>query len=277
MSDLKFVPGQAVNVRHAMRVGAFRVAEYRLRNMAKWWDAIIAFGIGNPVLYLVSVGIGIGALVDHSTGGHGIGGVSYLQFVAPALLASAAMQGMSDEVTFPVLEGFTWSKYFFAIGGTVISPKQIVNGIYLAAFVRGIWTVLTYGLILLAFQAIPLASFFPLILSSLLAGCGWTAVMMAVSSHIKDDDGFFAIIGRFVIAPMFLFSGTFYPLSQMPIYLQWIGWISPLWHSTDVGRVLTIGQPTDPWLMVVHFAYFVAMFFGGFAFTYPVFARRLAE
>jgi lipooligosaccharide transport system permease protein len=115
------------------------------------------------------------------------------------------------------------------------------------------------------------------VLSSLLAGFGFGAVMLAVIARVKKDDGVFALISRFVIAPMFLFSGTFYPLSGMPIYHQWVGWISPLWHATDVGRVLTLGQPTEPLLMVVHFAYFVAMLIGGLALSYPPFEKRLYE
>jgi lipooligosaccharide transport system permease protein len=277
MTDLRFTPGQAVDAKRAMRLGAFRVAEYRLKNMLKWWDAILAFGLGNPILYLVSIGIGIGSLVDKSTGGHALGGVSYLQFVAPALLASAAIQGVMDEVTFPVFAGFMWEKFFFAIAATAVSAKQIANGVFLAACVRGLLQVFMYGIVLMLFGAIPPASFLPLVLSSLLAGFGFGAVMLAVMARIKKDDGVFAIISRFIIAPMFLFSGTFYPLSGMPIYLQWVGWISPLWHATDVGRVLTIGEPIAPWLMVVHFAYFVAMLIGGLALTYPPFKARLAE
>lgn len=277
MSDLRFVPGQAVDAKRAIRLGAFRVAEYRLKNMLKWWDAILAFGLGNPILYLVSIGIGIGSLVDKSTGGHAFGGASYLQFVAPALLASAAIQGVMDEVTFPVFAGFMWEKFFFAISATAVSSRQIANGVFLAACIRGVLQVVMYGIVLILFGAIPVASFFPLIFSSLLAGFGFGAVMLAVMARIKKDDGVFALISRFVIAPMFLFSGTFYPLSGMPIYLQWIGWISPLWHSTDVGRVLTLGQPIEPWLMVVHFAYFVAMLVGGLALSYGPFQKRLSE
>jgi len=277
MTDLRFVPGQAVDVKRAMRLGAFRVAEYRIKNMLKWWDAIVAFGLGNPILYLVSIGIGIGSLVDKSTGGHALGGVSYLQFVAPALLATAAIQGVMDETTFPVFSGFMWEKHFFAISATAVTARQIANGIFLAACLRGIIQVVLYGVVLILFGAIPIASFVPLVLSSLLAGFGFGAVMLAVIARVKKDDGVFALISRFVIAPMFLFSGTFYPLSGMPIYLQWVGWISPLWHATDVGRVLTIGQPIEPWLMAVHFAYFVAMLIGGLALTYPTFEKRLYE
>ncbi|MEN9747636.1 MAG: hypothetical protein RLZZ603_328 [Actinomycetota bacterium] len=277
MSDLRFTPGQVVEVSRAIRGGAWRVAEYRLRNMLHWWAAIVSFGLGNPVLYLVSVGIGIGGLINHASGGHLLGGVPYLQFVAPALLASAAIQGVMDEVTFPVMEGFTWEKYFFAINATSVSARQIANGVLLAAVIRGVWTVVMYGLILLLFGAIPVASLLPLMASSLIAGIAWAAAIMAVSANLKNDDGVFAIIGRFVIAPMFLFSGTFYPAELMPIYVRWIAWISPLWHSTQLGRQYTIGLAEPVWLTLVHYLYFAVMFAVSIVIVYRAFVRRLGE
>jgi len=277
MSDLRFTPGAVVDAQRAIRGGSWRVAEYRLRNMMHWWAAIISFGLGNPVLYLVSVGIGIGGLVDKASGGHLLGGVPYLQFVAPALLASAAIQGVMDEVTFPVMEGFTWEKYFFAINATSVSARQICNGVMIAAFARGVWTVVMYGVILVLFGAIPLGSLFPLMLSSLIGGIAWAAVIMSVSANLKNDDGVFAIIGRFVIAPMFLFSGTFYPINLMPIYLQWIGWISPLWHATQLGRDYTIGEAEPTWLVTVHYLYFAALLVTGMLIGYRAFVRRLGE
>jgi lipooligosaccharide transport system permease protein len=277
MSDLKFVPGQQIDVARAIRGGSWRVAEYRLRNMFHWWAAIVSFGLGNPVLYLVSIGIGIGGLVNQGSGGQLLGGVSYLEFVAPAMLASAAIQGVMDEVTFPVMEGFNWEKYFFAINSTSINAVQIANGVMIAAILRGVWTVLMYGGILLLFGAIPPSSLVPLMASSLLAGVAWAAAIMAVSANLKNDDGVFAIIGRFIIAPMFLFSGTFYPINLMPIYLQWIGWISPLWHATQLGRIYTIGIVEPAWLQATHYAYFIVMFVVSMALIYRIFKRRLSE
>lgn len=277
MTDLRFVPGQVVDASQAIRWGSFRVAEYRIKNALKWWSAIVSLGIGNPVLYLISIGLGIGALIDKNTGGHGIDGVSYLQFVAPALIASSAIQGIMEEVTFPVMDGFTWNKLFYAMAATSVNPRQIANGIMLAAVARAIFTTGAYALILLIFGAIPVSSLVPLFLTSVLAGSAWAAAILAVACRIKRDDGIFAVINRFIVAPMFLFSGTFYPLNQLPIYLQWIGWISPLWHATDAGRVLTISAPTTPTVMLVHFAYFACMLVGGMLLVYPVFERRLSE
>jgi lipooligosaccharide transport system permease protein len=277
MSDLKFRPGAAVDPKRAVRFGALRVAEYRFYSMSKWLGAIFAYGLGNPVLYLISVGLGIGALVDANTGGQGILGVSYLQFVAPALLAAAAIQGVMDEVTFPTMDGFVWDKLFYAINATSVSAVQIANGVMIVALGRGLFTVLMYLGVLLLFGAVPLSSALPLIFTSMLAAWGWAALMLAITARLEKDEGYFAIIGRFVIAPMFLFSGTFYPLELMPIYLQPLGWLSPLWHSTELGRTLSYGAEMEPGMFLIHLGYLAVMGVIGMALTYPKFVSRLAK
>lgn len=277
MAELKFAPGQAVDPKKAIKWGALRVAEYRFYSMSKWLGAVVAFGLGNPILFLLSVGLGIGALVDANSGGGGVLGVSYLQFVAPALLASAAIQGVMDEVTFPTLDGFVWDKLFFAINATSVSARQIADGVMIVALGRGLFTTVMYLAVLLLFGAVPLSSVLPLLFTSMLAGWGWAALMMAITARLEKDEGYFAVIGRFVVAPMFLFSGTFYPLELMPIYLQPIGWVSPLWHATELGRTLSYGVEMEWQMFLVHIGYLSIMGIVGMLLTYPKFKERLAR
>jgi lipooligosaccharide transport system permease protein len=252
------------------------VTEARMRNMLKWWASILSFGLGNPVLYLFSVGIGIGALVDANGGSSQLGGVSYLTFLAPALLASAAIQAYQDETSFPIMEGFLWDKSFFAMNATPITGRDIINGIMASAMIRTVVTVGIYEAVLLAFGAITLDVVLPMFISAILAGAAFGAVMMAVTCYVKEDDGFFAIVGRFIIAPMMMFSGTFYPLESMPIYLQWVGWISPLWHGTDLGRVISYGSPQQGWITIAHWLYLALWLVVGLKFGYRKMAMRLA-
>jgi lipooligosaccharide transport system permease protein len=277
MADLKFSPGSVVDEKRAVRFGAWRVAEYRFYSMSKWMGAVLANGLGNPILYLISVGLGIGALVDSNSGGQGLGGVSYLMFVAPALLAAAAIQGVMDEVTFPTMDGFVWDKLFFAINSTSVSSRQIADGVMIVALTRGLFTSGIYLAILVAFGAVPLSSVLGLMASSMLAAWGWSSIMLAVTARLERDEGYFAIIARFIVAPMFLFSGTFYPLDQMPVFLQPIGWVSPLWHATELGRNLSYGMEVDPIMFWVHIGYLALLGIVGMALTYPKFAERLAR
>jgi lipooligosaccharide transport system permease protein len=265
-----------VDVARARNLAWLHVAEARIRGMLKWWTSIAAFSLGNPVLYLFSVGIGIGALVDANGGSSQLGGVSYLTFLAPALLASAALASFQEEMSFPIMEGFEWDKSFFAMNSTPINGRDIVNGIVTSSLVKTVVTVGIYEAVLLGFGAIDLGVALPMFFSALFTGIAFGAVMMAVTSYIKNDDGFFAIIGRFVIAPMVMFSGTYYPLESMPFYLQWVGWISPLWHGTDLGRVISYGSPQQGWIVISHWIYLTIWIVVGLGLAYRQVSKRLA-
>ena len=252
------------------------VAEYRLRNMSKWLGAIVAFGLGNPVLYLLSVGIGIGALVDSTSGADNPIGVPYLTFLAPALLATAAIQAAMDETTFPTMQGFLWDKSFFAMISTQLMARDLVGGIMIASSIRCSFNTLIYAGVLVLFGAIPLTSVPVLVFAAIFAGISFAGVMLAVTSFVKQDDGFYAIVGRFVLTPMFMFSGTFYPLESLPIYLQWVGWISPVWHATNLGRNLSYGLEVAPWLLAVHVIFMGALLVVAMVVATRKFASRLS-
>ena len=259
------------------RRGALFVAEYRLRNMWKWRGAIIAFGLGNPVLYLASVGLGVGLLVDANSPTGGVDGVPYLVFIAPALLATAAIQGGMDEVTFPTLSGFIWNRLFYAMRATSLTGGQIADGVLIAAMIRVLFTTVVYWLVLWAFGAVAWDSALSLIPVSTFAGVCWAALMLAVTANVTDDGGFLALAGRVVIMPMFLFSGTFYPLAALPLAVRWIGWISPLWHATELGRWLSYGMPLPAWRIVVSVTYLLAMGIAGVVVARRRFEARLTR
>jgi len=258
------------------RFGALYAAEYRIRNMLKWWQAMVAYGIGNPLLYLTSIGIGVGTLIDHHAHGAGPDGVRYLTFIAPALLATAALQSTMDEVTFPVVHGFEWRKVFFAMHAAGLTGKQIARGVMISAVLRTVFTVGVYWLILWFFDSFDSLRALWLLPIDIYLGACFGAVLMAVSAYMKEDDGWFAIIGRFVIAPMFLFSGTFYSLSTLPLTVRWVGWISPLWHATEVGRYFSYDHPISSTMLFVHFGYLTILGIAGLLVANRKFALRLA-
>lgn len=259
------------------RRGALFVAEYRLRNMWKWRGAIIAFGLGNPVLYLASVGLGVGMLVDANSSSGGVDGVPYLVFIAPALLATAAIQGGMDEVMFPTLAGFIWDKLFYAMRATSLTGAQIAEGVLLAAAARVLFTTVVYWLVLWAFGAVTWGTAASLIFVSTFAGIAWGAVMLAVTANVTDEGGFLSLVGRVVIMPMFLFSGTFYPLTSLPLAVQWIGWISPLWHATELGRWLSYGMPLPAWRIALSVGYLLALAIAGTVIARRRFEARLTK
>jgi lipooligosaccharide transport system permease protein len=257
------------------RWGAFYVAEHRVRAMAAYKGTIIATGIGNPVVYLFALGVGLATLVDQNIGEQGAASVSYLTFVAPALLASAAVTIATEEFSYPILGAFKWNPTFFAINASPISPRQIVDGQMLSVLVRMVPSCIVYFLFMMLFGAVPFPTGWLSILASVFTGMAVGAVLMSYVATLQTDSGQIALLMRFGLTPMFLFSGTFFPLSQLPLYLQWIGWISPLWHGTELGRVFSYGAAEPIWLTLAHVLYLGAWFAFGWLASRRVTAGRL--
>lgn len=252
------------------RYGAWYAAEHRIRAMRAFALTLIVLMFGNPLLYLLSLGLGLATLVAAD-----VDGVSYLVFVAPALLAGAAFMGGAEESTYPVLVGFKFNPIFFAMAASPIAPRQIANGIFIGTAVRVIPTVIVYYAIMLLFNAVPSPLGAVTIVTASLLGMATATLVTWYTSTVVDDKGQMAVIMRFIIMPLFLFSGTFFPLSQLPIFLQWIGWLSPLWHGAQLGRVLSYGMAEPIWLTVSHVVYLVLLLIIGWRGTHRVVERRL--
>ncbi|MFM8672429.1 MAG: ABC transporter permease [Candidatus Nanopelagicus sp.] len=260
--------------RKVSQIGFKYVVEARVLNMIKWTRIIIFVAISNPILYLLSIGIGVGSLIDSKDG---LGGVEYLTFLAPALLATAAIQGMLDEVIFPTFEGFKWVKNFFAMNSTSLTGTDIAGGVFVAALLRTTFTVVIYWIALYFFGVLDSPTAWLAIPAAIFAGASFGALIMALAARAKNEDVFMLITGRFIVMPMFLFSGTFYPLELMPTFLQWIGWISPLWHATDLGRFLTYGHQISTTTLIFHLIYILALLIVGLYFAFSNYTKRLAK
>jgi len=252
--------------------GAWYVAEHKIRQMRGYLSTTIATAFGTPVLYLFAFGVGLATLITADVGP--VPGVSYLQFVAPALLASAAVLVAMEEYTFGILLGLKWNLTFVGMNASPITPRQIVDGIMIFVAIRMLITTIIYYLIMLAFGAVSTPESALTIAAGLLGGFAFAPVA-AYSATIEEDRGQFAIVQRVIILPLTLFSGTVFPLTQLPIFLQWIGWLSPLWHASELGRQFVYG-PTEPiWLTVGHVLYLVALGLIGWQLCVRFVTRRL--
>ena len=262
-----------VSAAKAKRFGSWYVAEYYLRSMRRYGDVILADAVGSPLMYILAMGIGLGSLLTGN--GTLFDGVPYLVFIAPALLVSGAVQGATSESTFPVMDGFKWHRIYQGPLVTPISPAQIFQGQALAILIRLLIQSALFMVIVVLFGAVsspwaPLA-----ILIAALSGMAFGLPIMAYSATIREEKGQFSIIMRFVFMPLFLFSGTFYPLSNLPLFLQWIGWISPIWHGTELARLSMYGHHIDGWLIAAHLAFLLALGAVGFLLGRRIFNNRL--
>jgi len=256
------------------RWGWWYQAEWRLIGMKAYWTSAVGMSLLTPVLYLVAMGIGLGTLVDAGSGG--IDGVPYLTFVAPALLVSTVVMSAATELTFPVMDGFKWSKLYFARAATAASALQVTVGEMVAVGIRFLAEATVFWLVLIAAGVVGVATW-PIILVAALAGLSFGTPLMAYAATLEDEGFQFSLVQRFVIAPMFLFAGTFFPLDSMPVYLQWIGWISPMWHGTQLARMLAYGMPLPWWMVIVHLLFLVTVLAAGAVLAIRFFTRRLAK
>ena len=247
------------------------VVGWHARGFRRLWRATITVSFLNPIFFLLSIGVLLGSLIDKAN--PDLGGLSYLQFVAPALLATTAMQTAASVTTFPVRAGFKWLRTYHAAVATPIRVGELVAGILAWCGLRVLVAVTIFAVIAAIGGAFvsPLAVLAPL--AALLCGLAFGSVLAAVTTSVEGDE-WLAAIFRFGLVPLFLFSGTFFPVSQLPVLLQALAWATPLWHGVALCRSLATGD-LDPLLTAVHVGYLVALTAVGSVLTVRAQRRRL--
>ena len=236
------------------------------------WRSSIWSSVFGPLFYLGALGFGLGSLVNrHGTAS--LGGVSYLAFVAPAILASSGMNSAMGEASYPVFGSVKWNKIYIAAQATPLRPGDIYRGhllfmtmriamntalitVYIWAFgaTRSAWTVLAW----------PAAT---------LTGLAFAAPIAAWAVVVKTESTF-AYLFRFVMMPLMLFSGTFFPVSQLPGWLRLVAYATPLWHGTDLCRMLSLGDVDLP-RALIHVVYLAALSAAGIWAGARTYRRRL--
>ena len=239
------------------------VVGWQAHSFRRLWRGSITTSFLNPIFFLVSIGVLLGSLIDESN--PNLGGLSYLQFVAPALLATTAMQTAASVTTFPVRAGLKWLRTYHAAVSTPIRVGELVAGILAWCGVRVIVAVTIFAVVAAIGGAFvsPLAVLAPF--AALLCGLAFGSVLAAITSSVEGDE-WLAAIFRFGLVPLFLFSGTFFPISQLPLVLEALAWATPLWHGVALCRSLATDD-IDPLLTAVHVAYLVALTAVGAALT----------
>lgn len=255
-------------------MGTRAVTAHKLRAAKGYIGTVLAETFLSPVAYLFALGVGLGSLIDAN--GQTIDGISYLHFVAPALVCSTAMLTVAGELMWPILGGFRWNKIFEAMHSAPISPAEIVRGTLFFAAIRGTFSTVVYALIVWPFGGWTSFSsaLWCIFFSSLLA-LSFGVMCLTLASKIEQDS-ILTLFYRFIVVPLFLFSGTFFSLDTLPIYLQPIGWISPLWHATQSTRALSY-WPEQTWLAPISIVYLLLIFFVFYSIAVRIFTRRLTK
>ncbi len=265
-----------VSAARARRWGSFFYAEQVLRVMRNYGWSVILYSVGQPVAYLFAMGVGLASLVDANSAAE-FGGVSYLEFVAPALLVSAAVMTASGEFSYPIMDGFKWRRVFYGPHASPLTPQQIASGHVMASSLRFLLQSLVYFVVVAMFGASPSPWGWVSAIVATVAALSFGLPLMAYAASIKQDKGQFALVQRFIVMPLFLFSGTFFPLDSLPIAVRWIGWISPVWHGTELGRVFTYGMDQNPLLTITHVVFLLATATVGWILVRRQFVKRMGS
>src|SRR5919106_319283 len=238
------------------------------------WHRSLAFGFLVPLLFLTAMGIGLGAIMQPSDQ-TAFGNVPYLHWLGPGLMAATAMQTATFESTYPIMNKIMWGRNYEAMLSTPVSVRSIVGGeLAWSSFRIGSLAVVFLLVVLLLFGILrtPLAVL--AVPFAILTGVAFSACLIAFTATQKNDVGFSAVF-RFVVNPLFLFSGTFFPLTQLPDQVEWVPWLTPLFHGVELVRGSILGT-LEPTSALVHLAYLLAMFAVGAFLAERTLTKRMA-
>jgi len=253
-----------------------RVLEHRAMQYRRTYRASIFSSFGIPILFLTAMGLGLGGYIDQAPDAV-LEGLTYLQFLAPGLLAATVMQTASFESAFPILGGLQWNKIFHAMFATPIRPRDIALGNMVWIVLRLTIVAIVFSIVIVAFGAARSPLLVLAIPAAVLTGMAFATPLMAFTATQRKPDRFAAIF-RFGVTPLFLFSGTFYPVESLPSFLQPLAWLSPLWHGVDLCRGLmlgTIGENLP--LALIHVGVLLAFTVVGALLAFRTFENRLVK
>lgn len=249
-----------------------RAVEREMRVFSKLWRGTLFSTFLSPVMFLLAMGIGVGGMVDERSGG--VAGLEYLAFIVPGIMAASAMQTAAGDSLWGVMAGMKWMRFFHGMVATPLRPADVYAG-------KVVWTGMRIALSSTVFFCI--ATLFGGVLSPLgvlaipstvLTAVAFSAAISAWSATQQVDKNF-AIVFRMGIIPLFLFSGTFFPVSQLPDAVEPLSRLSPLYYGVELCRMFTTGQPrwTDA---LINVGVLVAIIAIAFCFGTRTWTKRLA-
>lgn len=245
---------------------------YHHRVYLRTWRGTLIGRFASPLFFLASMGLGLGGLVDDSAGG--IDGVPYLQYVAGGILGMQAMWLAFGESTYPVMTYIRWNQMYAGMLATPLSVAEVLVGhLAYVAFHLALTTAifLVVAAFFGAFTSVWVLLAIPI---CVLIGLAFAVPMFAFSAHIENDNAF-AIMFRFLVTPVMLFSGVFFPIDQLPTLLQPLAWALPLGHGVELVRAVSGGMALTT-ADLGHVAVLLAYVGVGWVLARRSFTKRLA-
>lgn len=252
------------------RVGA--VAGYHLLVWRRTLLGSLFSRFLNPVLFLLAMGVGLGSLVDQGSGG--VDGTSYLLFVAPAMFAVQGMMDGANESMWPVYGYLEWNRMYQSMIAAPLTIGDLLLGHLLVIALQSVTAGAAYLLVATLFGAV--VSWWALLCVPVgVLVCLAVAVpLFGVSARTRTDN-VFNVVMRLAVTPLMLFSGVFFPVESLPVLLQGLAWVTPLWHGVELARDAAqgAGRPMD----VVHLLVLLAVVAAGWVWARRGLTRRLVS
>jgi lipooligosaccharide transport system permease protein len=256
------------------RSGAVHVLEHQLFAFRRTWRGGVFSTFLAPVLFLAAMGLGLGTFVDEADSA-ALGGVAYLAFLAPGLLASQAMQVAAGESMYPIMSGLTWNRTFQSMTSAPLAVADVVLGLGYWFVIRLTLVCAVFVAVSVVFGAVALGPGIVMIPVAVLTGLAFALPISAFTATQRTDQTF-PVINRFVIIPLFIFSGTFFPIDQLPAFLQPIAFLTPLWNGVALARGIALGG-LDPLVALWNLVVLVTYCGVGLAAAMVTFRRRLVQ
>lgn len=231
---------------------SLRVTEAEARVYRRTWRGSVFSSFLIPILYLLAMGVGLGSLVDANLPA-GLEGVSYLAYLAPGLLVATAMQTGATEGSWKVLSGVQYDATWKARLASPIGASNLIVGHVVWSAVRVFTVSVIFALVITVFRVAPIVQSFAAIAPAMLVGVGMAAATTAFVVRLDSYTGI-PLLFRFVVIPLFLFSGVFFPITNLPGWLQPVAIATPMYHGVELARAIVID--TNPaitwWLSVLY-------------------------
>lgn len=213
---------------------------YRLQRYRRTWRGTVVISVVNPMLFLIAVGVGLGHVVSHPASLHG---VSYLAFFAPGMLAASAMQNGIVDSGWPVSHGVSKGGSYRVAITTPLESTDIMLGHMLFMALQIALSAAAFVAVMAAFGAAKSWDVLLSVPAAALTGLAFATPTSAFAATVSSPK----VVGnlfKWVVMPLYLFSGTFFPVTQLPLALRALAYATPLWHGVDLCRTLSLGTAT---------------------------------
>ena len=253
--------------------GAGRLVDYWVTVYRRTWKGSVVASFANPLFYVLALGVLLGGYVADDPA-RLEGAPTYLAFVAPGLLAAQAMQVAFGEVTYPVMSMVKWHKTYFGMIASPLSVAEVILAHLGFVLLRVLLSCGVFVLVMAPFGVF--ATVWGAVLAfavQALVGLAFAAPVYAFSAGLRNEAAF-ALLFRLGVIPLFLFSGSFFPIANLDGWMQVLARATPLWHGVDLTRMLTLDRVDGP-AAAVHVVYLAVLGAVGWVWAVRRLTRRL--